>query len=144
MRAVDTNVLVYAEVTSAEQHDVALEVLTELAEANRPWALPWPCAYEFLRIVTHHRVFDPPTPLDVAVADLGSLLASPSLQLLSETPRHFEVLEELLGTAPVSGNLIHDAHIAALCIEHGVDELITGDNDFRRFGQLEVTNPFAP
>lgn len=143
MKAVDTNVLVYAEISTASEHAVARDVLTELAESSRPWALPWPCAYEFLRIVTHHRVFDPPTPMDVAVTDLGRILASPSLQLLGETPRHFEVLRELLEATPVVGNLIHDAHIAALCIEHGVDELITGDNDFRRFRQLEVVNPFT-
>lgn len=142
MRAVDTNILVYAEMTSTHQHEIALGVLMGLMRGPRPWAIPWPCIYEFLRVVTHHRIFDPPIPMKVAIGDLGQILNSPSLHLLSETSVHHGILQEMLHSTPVTGNLIHDAHIAALCIEHGVSQIITGDNDFRRFSQLKVTNPF--
>ena len=62
MRAVDTNVLIYAEILSSPFHAQAREILDELAEGQIPWAVPWPCVYEFLRVVTHPRVFDPPVP----------------------------------------------------------------------------------
>jgi toxin-antitoxin system PIN domain toxin len=117
-------------------------LLTACAEGAAPWALPWPCVYEFLRVVTHPRVFHPPVPADRAVRDVRAILASPSLVLLSETDRHIEVAAQMLEQSGASGNLIHDAHIAALCIEHGVSELLTADRDFSRFPALTVRNPF--
>lgn len=65
-----------------------------------------------------------------------------TLQLLSETPRHPELMDALIRDTGVTGNLVHDAHIAALCLEHGVRELITGDRDFSRFSALKIRNPF--
>jgi uncharacterized protein len=143
MKAIDTNVLVYAEITSSPHHAAATAVLRSLAEGPAPWAIPWPCAYEFLRVVTHPRVFHPPVPAARALADLQAILASPSLILLSETPRHAEVCGRVVQASGASGNLIHDAHIAALCFEHGVSELVTGDRDFGRFVGLKVVNPFV-
>lgn len=144
MRALDTNVLVFAEIRTSPQHERALAVLREMSEGAAAWALPWPCVYEFLRVVTHPRVYHPPVPIDVALQDLDAILASPSLMLLSETPRHAEVMNAVVRDSGVTGNLIHDAHIAALCLEHGIGELVTGDRDFRRFSALRVFDPFAP
>lgn len=81
--------------------------------------------------------------MDRALSDLDRILASPSLRLLSETPRHAEILDRVLKDGGVSGNLTHDAHIAALCLEHGVSELFSGDRDFRRFTGLKVVHPFG-
>ena len=142
MRAIDTNVLIYAEMTTSRHHAAARRLLGELAENPRPWAIPWPCVYEFLRIVTHPRVYHPPAPLQLALRDLRNILASPSLVLLAETPRHSEVMAAVLETSNATGNLVHDAHIAALCLEHGVSELLTGDRDFSRFSGLRVEHPF--
>ena len=142
MRAVDTNVLIYAEMTTSQHHAAARELLRGLAEDARPWAIPWPCVYEYLRVVTHPRVYHPPAPLRVALADLRAIIASPSLVLLSETSRHADVMASVLEASGVAGNLIHDAHIAALCLEHGVSELLTGDRDFSRFPSLRVSHPF--
>ena len=142
MKAIDTNVLVYAEIVSSPHHKKARKLVTELAEGALPWAIPWPCLYEFLRVVTHPRVFHPPAPLQLVLSDLKAILASPSLVLLSETPRHFEVMEAVIKTSGVTGNLIHDAHIAALCLEHGAAELLTGDRDFARFPGLNISDPF--
>ena len=141
MKAVDTNILVYSEIVTSTHHPTARLLLTELAEGSAPWAIPWPCVYEFLRVVTHPRVFSPPVPLDIALEDLEQIFASPTLVLLSETERHAEVMAAVVRESDVTGNLLHDAHIAALCVEHGVSELITGDRDFSRF-PLRVTNPF--
>ncbi len=143
MIAVDTNVLVYAEITSSEHHVIALARVRELTEGAMPWALPWPCVYEFLRVVTHPRVYHPPVPAAIARADIALILASPSLVLLSETARHTEVLDAVLSESGVTGNLVHDAHIVALCREHGVREILTADGDFRRFSGVKITNPFA-
>ena len=143
MQAIDTNILVYAEIVSSPHHRIARKILTNLAEGAVPWALPWPCVYEFLRVVTHPRVYHPPIPLKVVLPDLRRILDSPTLMLLNETPNHAEVMMSVIEEAGVSGNLIHDAHIAALCIEHGISELITGDRDFSRFDSLSVINPFS-
>jgi uncharacterized protein len=142
VQAIDTNVLIFAEIRSSTAHSTALGLLRKLAEGPLPWAIPWPCIYEFLRVVTHPRVYHPPIPLGLALADLGRILASPSLVLLAETVRHAEVMEQVLAHSQATGNLVHDAHIAALCLEHGVSELLTGDRDFARFRGLRVTNPF--
>jgi toxin-antitoxin system PIN domain toxin len=141
VQAIDTNVLVYSEIVSSRHHRAARRLLTELAEGPIAWAIPWPCVYEFLRVVTHARVFAPPVPLEIALHDLGQILASPTLVLLSETERHAEVMMAVVNESAAAGNLLHDAHIAALCIEHGVSELLTGDRDFSRF-PLRVANPF--
>lgn len=143
MQAIDTNVLIYAEITSNKRHDAAQKLLRSLAESPLPWAIPWPCIYEFLRVVTHPRVFHPPVPPEIALADVRNVLSSPSLVLLAETNRHLSVLDQVVRQSGAVGNLMHDAHIVALCLEHGVSELITGDRDFNRFKGLQIINPFA-
>lgn len=143
MLAIDTNILVYAETPSSEFHQTARDLLAQLTEGSLPWAIPWPCVYEFLRVITYPHVRRPPLPLDVALDDLQEIFQSPSLRLLSETPRHAEILDQLFRTSHITSNIVHDAHIAVLCIEHGITELITADHDFTKF-PLKVRNPFRP
>jgi len=140
--ALDTNILVYARRSESSHHGAAVKLLRDLAEGQRPWGLPWPCVYEFLRVVTHPRVFDPPTDLDVALDDLASLLESPSLMLMGEGPVHPAHMRRAIASGRATGNLVHDAHIAALAVEHGVSELWTTDKDFARFPDLRIRNPF--
>ena len=142
MIAVDTNILVYARRVEAPFHARARQLLEELAHGDRPWALAWPCIYEFLRVVTHPRVFDPPTDVDVALEDLEALIEAPSLVVLGEGPSHAVSMRQAIVTARATGNLIHDAHIAALLLEHGVRELWTADRDFSRFPGLRIRYPF--
>jgi toxin-antitoxin system PIN domain toxin len=141
--ALDTNILVYARREEAPHHERARELLIRLAEGDSPWAVPWPCIYEFVRVVTHPRVFDPPTSLESVLEDLDSLMQSPSLTLIREGPRHATFMQRLLKAGQAAGNLAHDAHIAALCVEHGVSELWTADRDFARFSGIPVRNPFS-
>lgn len=143
MKAVDTNILVYAEMKSAGQHARALQVLTEMAQGPAAWAIPWPCIHELLRVITHPRAYRVPLAVDVALQDLKSILASPSLILLSETPLHLAILDRVVRQSGATGNLMHAAHIVALCLEHGATELITADRDFARFSGLRITNPFV-
>lgn len=140
--ALDTNILVYAHREEAEHHQAAKRLVARYADGDAPWALAWPCLYEFLRVVTHPRVFHPPTRQTVAWQAVESLLDSPSLMLLTETQTHRHLLGDIVASASLAGNLFHDAHIAALLSEHGIHEILTTDEDFRRFAGLKVTHPF--
>lgn len=143
MIAVDTNFLVYARRTGAIHHTEAKRLLAELSEGLRPWAIPWPCVYEFLRVVTHPRVFKPPTPLGTALEELDRLFDAPAITLLGERSGHRAHLRHMLQSGRASGNVVHDAHIAALLREHGVREFWTTDKDFHRFPGIPVRNPFT-
>lgn len=143
MTAIDTNILVYARRAESPNHSEAKALLQRLAEGAAPWALPWPVVYEFVRVVTHPRVFDPPSPLDGVIQDLESLMASPSLTLLGEGPGHVGHMGAQLRAGSATGNLAHDAHIAALVVEHGVTEFLTVDRDFSRFPGVRSRNPFS-
>ncbi len=143
MIAVDTNFLVYARREEAIHHAKAKNLLAELSEGIRPWAIPWPCVYEFLRVVTHPRVFAPPTRLDTALNDLDRLFDAPSCALLGEGPGHRAHLRRMIEAGGATGNLAHDGHIAALLREHGVREFWTTDKDFHRFPGIVVRNPFS-
>jgi len=94
-------------------------------------------------VITHPRALKVPLPIDVALDDLKQILQSPSVRLLSETPRHAEIMDLLLRDTKVVGERLFDARIAALCIEHHVSQIITGDRDFTRF-PLNARNPFSP
>ena len=142
MKAVDTNILVYAARSEMKHHTVAVQLISRLAEHTDSWAIPWPCVYEFLRLVTHPRVFSPPSDLSDALESLERLRESPSLVMLGESPAHLRTTLRTIHDAGATGNLVHDAHIATLCIEHGVSELYTMDRDFSRFSGLKITRPF--
>jgi toxin-antitoxin system PIN domain toxin len=141
MIAVDTNILVYTHREDSPWHDKAYDLIVELAEGRIRWAIPWPCIHEFLAIVTHPRIYNPPTPLIKAIDQVDAWLESPSLVLLAESADYWPVLKSALENGRVSGPQIHDARIAALCIQHGVRELWTADRDFSRFPGLQVKNP---
>ncbi len=143
MIAVDTNVLVHAHREDSAFHDRAAACLRELAEGRTSWAIPWPCLHEFLAIVTHPRVFAPPTQTAVALEFVRELQASPSLTLLSESGAYWERLSALLLAARIQGPRVHDARVAALCLVSGVSELLTADRDFGRFPELRVRNPLV-
>lgn len=143
MIAVDTNMLVYAHRADAPWHEPAAALVRGLAEGTPAWAIPWPCLHEFLAIVTHPRIFKTPTPLDAALDQVDAWLESPGLQLLGETEGHWRQLRQELGGARITGPLVHDARVAALCIQHGVRELLTADRDFSRFPRLRARNPLV-
>jgi len=143
MIAVDTNILVYAHREDSPWHDVAYRLIGEFAEGRSSWAIPWPCLHEFLAIVTHPRIYSPPTPLTLAVDQVDAWLESPSLVLLTESGDYWTELRGALQAARVAGAQVHDARVAALCRLHGVRELWTADRDFGRFAGLTVRNPLV-
>jgi toxin-antitoxin system PIN domain toxin len=141
--AVDTNVLVYAHRVDSTFHRSATATVARLAQSRSAWAIPWPCVHEFLAVTTHPRIFDPPTPVDSAVDQVQAWLESPSLHLLHEAHDHWRQLGGVLHASGVTGPRVHDARIAAICLSHGVTELLSVDRDFTRFPALRVKNPFA-
>ncbi len=143
MIAVDTNILVYAHRGESPFHKIALQRVTELAEGNATWAIPWPCLHEFLAIVTHPRIYAPPTPLPLALDQVDAWLQSPTLALLTESPEHWPTLRAVLTAGRIAGPQIHDARIAALCRQHGVRELWSADRDFSRIAGVALVNPLV-
>ncbi len=138
MIAVDTNILIYAHREELPQHRAARRRLTELAEGDALWAIPVFCLGEFVRVVTHTRIFDPPYTVDEACQALERVLASPTLRLLFPGPRFWPLFAQAAREADASGNLAFDAQIVALCREAGVGQLLTEDRDFARFTGLRT------
>lgn len=142
MVVVDTNVLVYAADRAAPEHEPCLGLLRSLRSRATPWFLTWGIVYEFLRVTTHARVLRKPLAPAEAWRFVAVLLASPSLDLLVESERHASALAELVVEVPqLTGNLLHDAHIAALMREHAVRAIYSRDTDFHRFPGIEVRDP---
>jgi uncharacterized protein len=141
--AVDTNVLVYAHRREPAEHQVALELIRTLASSGDPWAIPWPCVYEFFSVVTNPRIWkeSASTPTQ-AWAQVAAWFRAPRLALLAEPPGFAEVLEPLAQRARVRGPVVHDARVAALCLAHGVETLLTRDRDFSLFPELSTQDPF--
>lgn len=143
MIAVDTNILVYAHREDSAWHDAAYSTVEELAEGRSAWAIPWPCVHEFLAIVTHPRIYSPPTPMTKALEQVQSWLESPKVVLLAETQEHWGELQNAIKSARVVGPQIHDARVAVICAQHGIRELWSADRDFGRFSELNVKNPLV-
>jgi toxin-antitoxin system PIN domain toxin len=139
--AVDTNILVYAHREDSPWHDAAKQCVRRLAESSAPWAIPWPCLHEFFSVTTHPRIYAPPTPPAAAAEQIDAWLESPTVALLTESAAHWSTLRTMLLAGRVAGPRVHDARIAALCVQHAVDELWTADRDFGRFPQLAIRNP---
>jgi toxin-antitoxin system PIN domain toxin len=140
--AVDTNILVYSQRSDSPFHVSAARKVAQLAEGGTPWGIPWPCVHEFLAIVTNPRIFNVPSKR--AFEYLDNLFQSPNLVLLGETDLHWATLKPLLEVGRIAGGRVHDARIAAICMQHGVDELWSADRDFGRFPELNVVNPLLP
>jgi len=141
--AIHTNILVYAHREDSTWHEAADRCLGSAAESGAPWAIPWPCIHEFLAIVTHPRIYDPPTPQDDALEQVACWLEVSTLVLFAEATGYWPTLRETLATSRVAGPRVHEARIAALCRQNGVRELWTADRDFGRFAGLRFRNPLV-
>jgi toxin-antitoxin system PIN domain toxin len=140
---VDTNILVYAHREDSPFHEMASRCVAELAEGSATWAIAWPCLHEFLAIVTHVRIYAPPTPLPRALDQVDAWVEAPTLVLLTESTTHWQILRALLIDGRIAGPQVHDARVAALCQQHGVRELWSADRDFSRFAGPKIVNPLV-
>ena len=123
----------YAHREELPLHSVAVTKLTELAEADAPWGIPIFCVGEFVRVVTHPKLFHPPYTASEACKALDRLLESPSLRLLRPGQAFMSLFSDAIHEANAIGNLVFDAQIVAVCREFGVSCLLTEDRDFARF-----------
>ena len=142
MILIDANILIYAHVSSFAQHKLACEWLDQQLNASAPVGLPWASVLAFLRLVTNPRVFEHPEPIRDAWQQVCMWLTAETVWIPQPTERHADLLGEFLGLPGVHGNLVPDAHLAALAIEHGLT-LCSTDGDFARFQRLRWHNPIA-
>lgn len=138
----DVNVLLYASDTSAPVHDAALNFLEHAAAGDDLLCLGWPTVMSYLRISTHPRIFSAPLTPALALGNIEALAGLPHVRLLAEEDGFLEVYRDVASGFPVRGNLVPDAHLAALLKQHGVRRLYTRDADFRKFAFLDVRDPF--
>jgi toxin-antitoxin system PIN domain toxin len=143
MIAVDSNLLVDAHREDSPWHDITYARIVELPEGRAPWAIPWPCIHEFLAIVTHPRIYNPPTPLKNAIDQVEAWLESPTLVVISESEDYWQLLRATLLSGRVSGPQVHDARVVTICQQHGASELWSADRDLGRFPDLTVRNPLV-
>ncbi len=143
MVAVETNILVYAHLSALPFHKEAHAALAELAASPAPWCIPWPCVHEFCAVVSNPKAFDHSLKPEQALSAIDTLRSTSRVKMIGPGPGHLEVLLDVVRASRVSGGAVHDARIAAVCIEHGVDEIWTADRDFLRFPGLRIRNPLV-
>lgn len=141
--AVDVNILLYASDRNSSLHPRALEFLAECSSRSEAFCLAWPTVMGYLRIATHPSVFSAPLSVEQAAANVEALLAWPHTKLLSEGEGFWSSYRQVTRQGDVKGNLVPDAHLATLLLQHGVRVLYSNDSDFRRFGFLDLRNPFG-
>jgi len=134
--------LVYAHVSSFAQHNFARDWLDRQLNATAPVGLPWASILAFLRLVTNPRLFESPEPIGEAWQQVRAWLAAEPAWVPQPTDRHADLLGKFLALPGVHGNLVPDAHLAALAVEHGLT-LCSTDGDFARFQGLRWFNPIA-
>ncbi len=142
MILVDANLLVYAHVASFPEHDAARNWLDKQLNGTNQVGLPWPSLLAFLRLVTNPRVFERAEPIADAWAQVRAWLGCDPAWIPQPGEGHAGLLGELLAVPGVQANLVPDAHLAVLAIEHGLI-LCSTDSDFARFPRLRWTNPLA-
>jgi toxin-antitoxin system PIN domain toxin len=139
---IDANLLIYATDKSSPHHDAAFPWLKDQLEKTSRVGLPWASLLAFLRLTTNARVFARPLKLQDAWGQVEAWLAGANVWVPSPADNHRAILARMLESAGGGANLIPDAHLAALAVEHGLT-LCSTDGDFARFRGLRWTNPLA-
>src|SRR5215831_65153 len=142
MILIDANLLLYAKVADYPNHTRAHAWLEGHLNASSRVGMPWPSLLAFLRIITNPHLFETPLSMGQAWAQVEEWLALPIVWIPEPTDRHAAILGQLLQSASIVANLVSDAHLAALAIEHGLT-LCSSDRDFARFPGLRWENPLA-
>ncbi len=144
MFVVDTNILVYSVNSTSPFHEPCVALLEEWRPRPDAWFCTWGIVYEFVRVTTHPRTMRRPWSARRAWEFVDGLMASPGFALLRETERHHAVASQvILETPELTGNAIHDAHVAILMREHGIRTIYTRDTGFHRFRSLHVIDPVS-
>ncbi|HRK23034.1 MAG TPA: PIN domain-containing protein [Fimbriimonadaceae bacterium] len=140
MILLDTNLLVYASIRQLPHHAAAHDWLGRVLEGPAAVGMPWPTLLSFIRLTTEGRIFSPPVPLKDAWNQVEAWLESDLVWCPAPTDRHASILSALLAGPDITGRMVHDAHLAALAIEHGLT-VCSADTDFARFPEVKWMNP---
>jgi|SRR5450759_3689396 toxin-antitoxin system PIN domain toxin len=139
--AIDVNILLYASDASSPDHEGAREFVAGAARGEEVFCLAWPTVMAYLRISTHPGILGQPMSPEQARGNIEALLARPQVRALAELDGFWSIYSRATEGISVRGNLVPDAHVAAILLQHGVRRLYTNDADFRKFEFLEVRNP---
>ena len=140
MLLTDVNVLVYAHRRDAQDHALFREWLEAAINSDEAYGISDLVLSGFVRVVTHPRIFNPPSPLIDALAFTAALRTRPNCVPIAPGPRHWDLFASLCRRADARGNLVPDAYLAALAIESGC-EWITTDRGFARYPGLRWRHP---
>lgn len=140
---IDVNVLLYASDASSDKHDRAANFLRRCAEADELFCLAWATVMGYLRMATHPKIFASPLTPKQAADNMQVLLDLPHCRVIGEQEGFWDVYCGIASDVPARGNLVPDAHLAAVLRQNGVLRLYTNDRDFRKFKFLDVRDPFA-
>lgn len=138
----DVNLLIYAIDGDSAHRPVARTWLREVLSGTETVAFPWHSLLGFLRITTNARILATPIPSETALDIIDGWLSQPISTIVQPKHRHAAILRDLVASTGVAGDLVPDAHLAALAIEHGAT-LHSSDSDFGRFPALDWYNPLA-
>jgi uncharacterized protein len=138
----DANILLYAVDRGSRFHEAASDWLTAQLNGPARIGIPWQSLVAFVRISTHPRASASPLPPDAALGFIQDWLAAEAVWTPVPGHRHGELFTDLVRRHQLRGNLISDAHLATLALEHGL-QLVSADTDFARFTELRWINPFA-
>lgn len=142
MILVDANLLLYAEDSLSEDHEAARTWWDDQLSGSDPVGLCWPVLCAFIRIGTNARLHQRPLTLKEAAARVQSWFDQSCVRLIQPTDEHWKIFQQMLRTGNALGNLVSDAHLAALAVEHNCT-LHSTDADFSRFKGLKWKNPIA-
>ena len=142
MRLIDANVLLYADNEDARQHDTALSWLERTLQESEALVVPWISALAYLRISTHGGIHATPNSIESAARFLRTVLMAPNVIAGEPDGRHLDRLHDLLVPLGQGGNLVNDAHLAALALQYEAT-VVSFDNDFSRFPGVRWERPSA-
>lgn len=140
---VDVNILLYASDRSSPLHEKASAFLQRCASGKEVFCIAWVTAMSYLRMATHNSIFTQPLSAEEASRNIESLLNLPHCRALGEDEGFWVSYRQVTEEVPARGNLVPDAHLAAVLRQHGVIRLYTHDRDFRKFDFLEAIDPLA-
>ena len=141
--SIDVNLLLYASDRSSDRYEPARRFVESCAAGPEILCLAWPTLMSYLRIATHPRIFAAPLNPDEALGNVAALVGLPHVRVVSEEDGFLDAYRRVAGDMPVRGNLVPDAHVAAILFQHGVRTLYTNDRDFRKLETLDVRDPLS-
>ena len=141
--SLDANVLLFASDRTSNRHAVASDFLDSCASSPEVLCLTWPTIMAYLRIATHPSIFAAPLTPDDALGNVHALLELPQTRVVSERDGFMEAYLHVTSSTTVRGNLVPDAHVAAILFQNGVRTVYSNDRDLRKFEVLDVRDPFA-